>query len=499
MQRALFIFFSIILSLSIFTPLISASDNPTEEYEYIFNLLEQIRNRQDDYKEILENEFLAEWNRGLLYNEQDKQGREDVVVPTVLRYIDLPELQRSQFEYSIAFIDTSTVTKTIHPVNWSNTLEVYEIKVVPEQIVKLSRGKIWLDTMSDIVWKLNWDYPNEINILSKDFTEDFEKYKSEIPFYMKTLEKIINYTNWILEKPEDYVKSHYGEVEGYPYDWFQHGIYRDMNDDAQALYALLEQDLPDMGAGEWVDGGVGVPYTADTQGDNNGNEIQLSLWQKIVTFLGTFAGFFGVITGRTYTIYTGREVNPIWHLRRAYLRSRGLAERAILFTEEGKEVLRRIMEKTGATPDQMKKGILYYFKNIVPAIKAMPVISYLNNMAFTIDKPNKTEADIRYMGESTLGTAISTIAMVGGAYLGGQIGTEVGLLIGSPTGYGALMTGAGGAFVGALGGSMVGEFAGNWVSSKVADVGGDVAVNLYNYSKANDNLITKFLNHTIFK
>lgn len=165
---------------------------------------------------------------------------------------------------------------------------------------------------------------------------------------------------------------------------------------------------------------------------------------------------------------------------------------------EAQDAIKRGLSKTGSKGVHLFKGIQPFMKSIVPALKAAPVVDYFLEMKDTAAKPNKTETDIRKMGEDSLRMLIHGASMIAGAYIGGDIGAAAGLAIGAPTGPGVGVTIIVGATGGAVAGCMFGDYVSGWVADKVAHFGGDIAMNLYDYSSNHDNPFANFLREKLF-
>lgn len=293
-----------------------ASNRSVATYDKIFNMLEEIRKKDDNFETYLQCKYLEE--KGLVMLEEDGIIRE-------LRFIDLPKEEQGLFRSRYEYMTTTTVVSTTNPENWMNVFDKNEYKVVPSQVVKMSRTMVWLQEMQDAVIVLR-NYEEDKEYLPTELQSSYHEFVSEIPMYMEILDSIISYTDWVTSNPESQLKAYYDPVSKLPRDWF----------------------------------------------------------------------------------------------------------------------------------------------------------------------------DIRKMGEDSIRMLIHGASMIAGAYIGGEIGAAAGLTIGAPTGPGAGATTVVGATGGALAGSMLGDYVGGWIANKVAHVGGDIVLNLYDYAMNNNSVLADFLKNKLF-
>lgn len=473
MKKLFSIVLTVLLFISIPLSSVMASQYSQEDYEKAFNMLESIRKKKDDFEKYLRDEFVRERFESMVY----EYGHDNFV----LRYQDIPEKDREVFEYTYAYMKTTHVTKTTHPDNWIDVYKRNEYKVVPYQIVELSRSMIWLEQMGDIVSVLQHYRFNKDSLPSK-MEKSYEEFLSEIPMYMESLDTIINYTEWVLAKPESELNSLYENVEGYPYDWFQHSIFKRLKREAEILKSLLTPLSMTMGNSSQVVGSGTVKTDSKKTNNDFGG----------IAGLGLLLGLTGGLGVSGYRRMKG-EFNPFWHFRNTVLVNKetikGLSKHQ-LFADYIKRILYKFNIKNS---QEVVKSAISGIKKIVPVLRAAPFIKYFFDMKDAIGNPNKTEADIRYIGEKTTSFIINGVFMIGGAMLGAEFGVTVGLAVGSPTGPGAVATALGGAFSGGLAGSIAGDYIGGWVSDKIAHFGGDIAMNVYEYSKSHDNIVANFL------
>lgn len=466
LSLVLFLVFLISFSLSS----VMASEFSEKDYKKAFSILEDVRNKDDNYEVYLKDKFVAERYEIMAMQQQ----RDDFV----LRYQDIPEKDRNIFESTYEYMKTTHVTKTTHPDNWIGVYDRKEYKVVPYQIVEMSRSMVWLEQMDEVITIL-MHYPEDENNLSSNMKKSYEEFLNEIPMYIESFDAIINYTNWVLEKPENELNSRYEQVEGYPYDWFQHEIFYRLKDEAEVLKNIITP-LSFVASGE---GTVTTTSPTKTQYESDFGGLGTT---------GLLIGLMGGMVIGGYRRLKGENTSLFWHIRNAItVNSKNIS--VLSKHTKTQDVIKISLNKIGVTNQQTANRAIKGFKSVGPILKVAPLVHFFFDMKDAVAKPNKTETDIRQMGEKTVEFIVNGVFMIGGAFIGAEIGMAAGLAVGSPTGPGAGLTAFAGAGVGAFSGSMIGDYVGSWVSEKVSHFGGNIAMNMYEYSHMNDNVIANFL------